>query len=310
MKVLVTGGCGFIGSHLVDALLAAGHEVALVDDRSRGRHRWLGTPAPRVFEQSILEPDALTAIVREVAPTAVYHLAADHYIPVCEADPGGAFRLNVGGTLEVVEACRAAGTVERFFFASTADVYGRMPYPHVEAEPANPSTVYGETKLVGEQILRRYRAGGHVDFAIMIGRIFNAAGTRETNPHFLPAMVEQVMAGKRTVEVGNLWPLRDFTDVVSMAQAIRALTEGVEGVDVVNVGSGAPVEVGEALAMLFEAGPDALDFVSVPEKQRPNDRPFLAPDVSALRRRLGWTCAPFGPETARALWDEAQAART
>jgi UDP-glucose 4-epimerase len=305
MSVVVTGGCGFVGSHLVDVLLASGAEVTVVDDRSRGRREWADAPRrPHLVELSILDEAALEAVFREVRPATVYHLAADHYLPACEAAPRATFKLNVDGTLNVIEAARAAGTVTAFYFASTGDVYGRTPFPNMEAEPANPSTIYGESKLLAELLLRRYWTNAGLPFAITVGRMFNAVGTGETSPHLVPSVVARAMSGTSTVQVGNLWPVRDFVDVTSMAEAIKALTETGRGFDVVNIGSGAPLTVRDALDILLAAAPMPLNLVSTPSEQRPDDRPFLAPEVGRLRGRLGWVCEPFGSATARAIWRE------
>jgi len=140
---------------------------------------------------------------------------------------------------------------------------------------------------------------------LTIGRIFNAAGRRETNPHLIPEVVKQIMQGKSVVEVGNLWPKRDFVDVDSMAEVIANLTLNSSGIELVNVGSGEVQEIGHVLELLKAAAPHPVDVVSVPERQRPNDRAFLCPDVARLKRLNGASAKPFSAGTARLLFAEA-----
>jgi UDP-glucose 4-epimerase len=121
----------------------------------------------------------------------------------------------------------------------------------------------------------------------------------------IPEVVRQIAEGKKVIEVGNLWPKRDFVDVDSMAQVIASLTLNASGIEVVNVGSGQVQEIGQVLEVLKAAAPRAVDVVSVAERRRPNDRPFLCPDVTRLRRLNGAPANPFSADTAKLLFAEA-----
>ncbi len=303
MKILVTGGCGFIGSHLVDVLLAGGHEVAILDNLSRGRFIWnAGGNRPELIQASILDRDATRNMFAKVRPEAVFHMAAHHYIPFCEKNPYEAFSTNVTGTLNVVDASLAAGSVRKFFLASTGDVYAPCGYAHRETDPPAPVYVYGETKLACEALLRRYKSSVGVGFDITLGRIFNAAGTRETNPHFLPEVVRQLESNVERLEVGNTWPVRDFVDVQSMAQAIHDITMRTQGIDLFNIGSGRAVTVQQALDILVEASGRKVKVVSVEARQRPNDRPYLCPAVDKITTALGYAPKSFDLAAAKAVW--------
>jgi UDP-glucose 4-epimerase len=310
MKVLVTGGCGFIGSHLVDGLIAAKHEVVIVDNLLRGRYLWDDFSAkPRLEVFDIEDHANLLRVFNEVQPHMVFHLAAHHYIPFCEKNPYEAFSTNVTGTLNVLDACSKTHSVQKFFYASTGDVYAPCGYAHREIDMVSPVYVYGETKLIGEQAVRRYKSSVGVPFDIVIGRLFNAAGSRETNPHFLPEVVRQLDAGVKVIEVGNTWPMRDFVDVRSMANRIQAITERIVGIDVFNIGSGKAQSVQHALDVLTEVHGQSVQVVSVDERKRPNDRPFLCPSVDKLSSILGAACKSFDAETARNIWAEPSATR-
>jgi len=302
-KALVTGGCGFIGSAVVDELLAQGHEVHVVDNLSLGKNHWAARAnAPTVHVRDILDFESLAAVFEQSRPEVVFHLAAHHYIPLCQRNPYEAYRLNVGGTLNVVELCRR-NSVRNLFFASTGDVYPPAFSPHREVDMVAPIYIYGHTKYLGEQICLKYLEAEQGGCNGVVGRIFNAAGPRETNPHLIPEVVRQIAEGKRVIEVGNLWPKRDFVDVGSMAKVIVGLTSGIAGVELVNIGSGVVQEIGEVLSILRDAAPHQVEIVSVPERQRPNDRPYLCPDVSRLRTLNGEAAKPFDRETARRIFE-------
>ena len=310
MTVVVTGGCGFIGSHLVDVLLERGERVVIIDNLSRGRYLWWEkSEKPVLVEASILDEAAVRSAFAEHRPRSVYHMAAHHFIPYCESNPYEAFTTNVQGTLNILDAAAASGSVEKAFFASTGDVYAPCSYPHRESDVPAPVFVYGETKLAAEAILRRYKSAGKAPFNIVIGQLFNAAGSRETNPHLLPEIVRQLAAGASVIEVGNTWPVRDFVDVRSMTRRIVELTERVEGLDIFNIGSGKSQSVEQALGAIVEALGRPSTILSVEHRKRPSDRAYLCPCVDKLVTVLGRAADAFGPETAKAIWAEPAATR-
>jgi UDP-glucose 4-epimerase len=303
-KVIVTGGCGFIGSALVDVLLALGHEVHVIDNMSLGKNHWKNSAQePRIHVEDILDPVRMEGIFSSVSPEIVFHLAAHHFIPFCESNPYEAYRLNVSGTLNVLESSRKAN-IEKFFFASTGDVYPPSFSPHREVDMVSPIYVYGHTKYLGEQVCIKYFETHLRESSLLIGRIFNAAGRRETNPHLIPEVVRQIAMGKKTIEVGNLWPKRDFVDVDSMAAVITNLTTKATGIEVINIGSGIVQEIGKVLDVLKARAPLPVEIVSVAERQRPNDRPFLCPDTSRLIRLNGAAAAAFSADTADRIFRE------
>ncbi len=306
MKVLVTGGCGFIGSALVEALLADNHDVHIIDNLSLGKDHWANPQVrarPNLHVLDILDYPKLDSVIGEVMPVVVFHMAAHHYIPLCEGNPFEAYRLNVSGTLNVLQACKNA-KVKAMFLASTGDVYPPTYSPHREVDLVSPIYVYGHTKYMAEQMCVKFFETMMSGSSLMIGRIFNAAGPRETNPHFIPEVVKQIRKGKKVIEIGNTWPKRDFVDVDSMAQSIMQLTLRSTGIDIVNVGSGVVQEIGQVLDMLRVASGKEVEFVSVPERCRPNDRPYLCPDVNRITRLIGAAPRPLSLDTARRIFAE------
>lgn len=304
-RYLVTGGCGFIGSAVVNCLLDRGQEVFVIDDLSVGKDRWQNAVLkPTLLVQDILDLDGCDRVFRDIKPQNVIHLAARHYIPWCEEHVYDAYALNVAGTLNVLECSRRHGTRD-FFLASTGDVYHPNFAPHREVDPTGPVYVYGHTKFMAEQLCMRYFESKNCFGTLLIGRLFNAAGPRETNPHLLAEVTRQIaQEGKREVEVGNLWPLRDYVDVDSMSAVIVDATAKLEGLEILNIGSGKAIEVRDALNIIASVLPFAVEFTSVPERQRCNDRPFLCPDTQRLRRTIGRAADPFSEDTARKIFAE------
>ena len=304
-RVLVTGGCGFIGSALVNKLLERNGEVLVLDDMSLGRNHWEhAVRKPALLKLDILDLRGCDEAVRDFAPTTIIHLAAHHFIPYCEEHAYEAYALNVQGTLHMLE-CARRHSVRRFFLASSGDVYPSNFVPHREVDPVAPMYVYGHTKMLAEQLCLRYFESKLQGSSVLIGRLFNAAGPRETNPHLLAEVTRQIAIDKKqSIEVGNLWPLRDYVDVESMAEAIIDTTAAIDGLDIVNFGSGQAVEVQEALRILTSVLPFRVEITSVAARQRPNDRPYLCPDPTRLRRAIGRTAAPFSENTARSIFAE------
>ena len=288
----VTGAAGYLGSHVVDALLARGTPVLAVDDFSVGRREYLAAhrdnPLFRLVEANVRNAPWMAALFREHRPAAVVHLAAIHYIPACNADPPRAVALNVHGTQCILTASRAAD-VEQFWFASTGDVYPTSNAPHREDDPPAPFAVYGLTKWVGEQLVGLESRQRPTD-RFVVGRLFNLYGPRETNPHFLPEVLGQLRANpSATLRLGSLWPRRDLVPVADAARAVVAsLDVAPPGLTTVNVATGVAVSMQQVLDLIGELRGRILSLETDPAKVRPVERPHLQADVSRLKALIGW----------------------
>jgi UDP-glucose 4-epimerase len=303
MRCLVTGGCGFVGSALVRRLLAESHEVVVVDDLSRGSRENLGPDQARVrvIEQDVTE--SLSRIFASFQPEAVFHLAALHFIPDCDADPARCLRVNVDGTRSVLEAAAALRNPVSLVLASSAAVYAPAEGAHQEQQDSlRPVDVYGYSKLWAEELAAEFAA--RTGIGVGIARLFNIFGPGETNAHFIPSLICQMKAGE-SVRLGNLSSKRDYVFVDDVADALLRLARyGGEGQSAtVNIGSGgayAGHEVVEALAAMAEAG---VAPVIDPSRLRPVDRPVLLADPTLAQKLLDWTPRTSLVDGLRAAWD-------
>lgn len=289
---LVTGAAGFLGSHVVEELLRRGYPVVAVDNLSGGRKDHLDPfrrdPRFRFEKRDVRNVTLLGELFERERPEAAIHLAALHFIPACEADPAAAESLNVGGTASLLGAARAAG-VERVWFASTGDVYAPAEAAHREDSPLGEFSVYGRTKRRGEELVAaeaRARPGA----SFVVGRLFNLYGPRETNPHVLPEILQQLRQRPNgPLRLGNTWPRRDLVPVADAARAaVESLERAPAGLTVVNVATGRASAVDEVIALVGELRGRRLIVEKDPGRVRPVERPVLQADVSRLRGLIGW----------------------
>jgi UDP-glucose 4-epimerase len=289
-SALITGGVGFIGSHLADRLLADGWTVTAVDNLAIGRRENIahlrGRSDFRFIPGDIVDREFLIETTRAFDVDTIFHLAAVHYIPFCNAHPYEAFRINALGTQAVADAAVANG-VTKVILASTSDVYAMKDLPFVESDPVDPYTVYGTTKLTAERILR-VTASMHERLSVSIARLFNVYGPRETNPHVLPAILDQLKSGSRTVKLGNLWPRRDFVYVTDVADALAGLMKVGSKFDVFNVGSGVATSIHDAVIAIVELLDQPVEAVVDPERVRPVERGCLHADISKITQTIPW----------------------
>ena len=288
-RVLVTGGAGFIGSHVVESLLDAdaGAEVLVVDNFSLGRREHLEQVAAS-GRLNVIDGDIRSAAdlhpVADFAPDAIFHMAALHFIPYCNAHPQEALDVNVLGLDAVIRAVRSA-PVKRFVFPSSGAIYGFGPDPWPETSPAMPDEIYGITKWMGEQVMARFSAD-RPEARTVIARLFNTYGPRETNPHVLPGIMKCLTEGK-PVELGNLWPQRDLIFVTDTAAALVASAAGDPGFETFNVGTGSGTTIQEMLHMIEKITGRPLEVRQVPEKMREGDGHLIS-DPRKLIDATGW----------------------
>lgn len=286
-RVLITGGAGFIGSALGKHLGRSGREVWVMDDLSFGLRDLAPVPEERFLRIDIRDRQAVHEAMLRVRPAKVLHLAAIHFIPYCNQHPVEAADININGTINVLDACAEARSVEQVFVASTAAVYPIAEGAMTEEHGTGPMDIYGITKLAAERIAGEFclRTG----IPTIVGRFFNAFGPNETNPHLIPEIQRQVRDGKRVLRLGNLDPKRDFIHTFDMARAMDALLgAGLSGFEVFNIGRGIEYSVREIVEAFERQLGESLSIEVDPSRVRKVERMHLLADVGKLKRITGW----------------------
>ena len=314
MRILVTGGAGYVGSISIERLLAAGHEVVVVDDLTTG-HRSAADGA-RLVEGSYADKPTLVALLERERIEALLHCAARSLVPESIVDPARYYRDNVTGGVALLEAVRTVG-IRRVVFSSTAAVYGMpsvTPIPEDAAlAPINP---YGETKRTFEAGLRWY--GSAYGLRSVALRYFNVAGASDRNgeshdpeTHLIPNVLAAAETGRPVTVFGTDYPtpdgtaVRDYIHVLDLADAHLAALEATDPVDprtsdpedpadvtrgravALNLGSAAGFSVREVLSAAERVV--GRPIPATPAPRRPGDPPILVAANEGAREVLGWT---------------------
>lgn len=317
MSVLVTGGAGYIGSHVVRSLCAAGHHVEVVDDLSRGDRRVVPEDVP-LHVLSVLDQGELARVMRRSAVTGVVHLAALKSVAESEGDPALYYRQNVGGMVSLVEACRQAG-VRWILLSSSAAVYGdavgdRIP----ESYPTEPTSAYGESKLACEWLLRRSGRAYGLRWGAL--RYFNVVGAAEPalgdtgTENLFPKVIAAMTSGEPPVIFGDDYPTRDGTcvrDFIHVADLAAAHTATVAALDagrseaIYNVGTGSGATVREVVESFRRLARTDLEPVVV--GRRPGDPAAVVADATKISYELGWKAERTAAEAVVDSWNASQA---
>jgi UDP-glucose 4-epimerase len=288
--MLVIGGAGFVGHHLVPHLLDRDHDVVVIDNLSRGSmERFgpaLGDARLQVVRGDVTDAVLVREIVAEVRPAVVFHLAALHFIPYCVAHPSETLLVNVVGTQLVLDALAPVPDA-RLVFASTADVYAPAERAHREDDPIATTNVYGASKRFCEELFEVARRRDPAR-RIVAARLFNVFGPGETNPHVLPDILAQLREGP-VLRLGNLEPRRDYVHARDVADALVRLAAYDGPATVFNVGTGIGTSVRELVDAVAAVLGQTIRVEQDPERVRPVERTSLVADVSRARRELGWS---------------------
>ena len=282
---VVTGGAGFIGSHLVDRLLTEGHDVTVLDNLAVGREQnlagALGTGHCGFHRVDIREPLELAPFFEDI--DTVYHLAALADIVPSIEKPAEYFTTNVDGTFNVVEAARKSG-VRKLIYAASSSCYG-IPdaYPTPEDAPIRPQYPYALTKYLGERIALHW--GRVYDVPTVSLRFFNVYGPRARTSGTYGAVfgvfLAQKLAGKPFTVVGDGTQTRDFTFVTDIVDALVAAAQSDLRDEILNLGSGGTYSVNELCRLL--GGP----IQHIPK--RPGEPDCTFADTTKVKRLLGWS---------------------
>jgi len=300
MRVMVTGGAGYVGSHAAKLLAASGHDVTIVDSLVEG-HRAAVGKLPLVVAD-LLERERIAALLQENRIEAVMHFAAFAYVGVSVTEPAKYYQNNIVGTLALLDAMRESG-VKRIVFSSTCATYGvPQRVPIGEDHPQNPINPYGFTKLAIERALADYSHAYGLGYAAL--RYFNASGSaadgsigedHDPETHLIPLVLGVALGQRERAEVfGTDYAtpdgtcIRDYIHVDDLARAHLAALEQLQPGDELklNLGTGRGASVKEVIDLCRE-----VTGHSIPTREtarREGDPPELVADPSAAKRVLGW----------------------
>ena len=295
MRLLVTGSGGFVGGHFVDYVHAEQpgvevHGVVL----PHGGVSWRAASGARVLEADLNDPAAAAAVVEEVRPAAILHLAGQSSVHLSWRDPGGTMRTNVLGIVHLLDAVRRQGLRPVVVVVGSAEEYGPVgpeEMPIREDTPLRPASPYAVSKVAQAALALLYGPAGGL--RVVLTRTFHHTGPGRGEGFAESSFARQIAeieAGRRpgVLKVGNLDAVRDFADVRDVVRAYWMLLERGEAGVAYNVCSGRGRPVRRLLDLLLEASGARIDVQLDPERLRPSDVPAQVGDPSRLRAATGW----------------------
>jgi len=308
MRALVTGGAGFIGSNLVDALLARGDTVTVVDDLSTGRRSNLEgalAAGAELAELDIREAGALAELLARAKPEIVFHLAAQIDVRKSLADPAFDAAVNVGGTANLLEAMRGAGSPRIVFVSTGGAIYGEgagKALPLDESAPIEPFSAYGQSKFAAEGYLALYeRLYGLSGVSLRLGNVYGPRQDPLGEAGVIAIFCGRLRAGERPTVFGDGRQTRDYIYVGDVVEAaLAAAGSGASGP--INIGSGVETDVLELAARLAEIeGSEGFEPEFAPPRAGEVQR--IALDASRAERELGWRATTSVAEGLRLTLD-------
>lgn len=285
-KVLVAGGAGFLGSHIVDRLIEDGHSVFVLDDLSAtgGSERYVDKKAQLVVDDvRMVGPDIFSDHVQPF--DAVINLVAQPFIPYGTDDPETTASINVCGTSHLLRLI----STKWFIQWSSSEVYGSAQTPKMtESHPISPQSFYAATKFMQEVMVREFCEAKHVPWTVI--RSFNSFGPRETHPYVIPEIIRQAVTG--TIEIGNQTAKRDFIYVEDLARAVSALVAcgwACAGGRILNLATGEDHAVYEIIEVVRRVLECEFNVVECRDRLRSNDVSRLTGDASTFSKLTGWS---------------------
>ncbi|MEJ6396215.1 UDP-glucose 4-epimerase GalE [Gymnodinialimonas sp. 2305UL16-5] len=316
MKILITGGAGYVGSACLRHMAAQGHEVVAYDNLTMGHAAAVGSH--KLVQGDIADTDTLTQTLKDFGADAVMHFAAATYVGESVENPDFHYGNNIAGTRSLLNAMRAAD-VDRMLFSSTCATYGMTDSPTMsETTPQEPFSPYARTKLAVEWMIRDFAHAYGLGFTLL--RYFNAAGADEGGAHgedhkpenhLIPLVLQTALGQRDKIMVfGEDYPtpdgtcIRDYIHTADLAQAHRLAIEATtpDTAEVFNIGTG----IGQSVKEIISACEKVVGY-AIPQElteRRPGDPPRLVADPTKLKTQLGWEPAYTDIEkTIATAWD-------
>lgn len=287
MKLLITGGAGFIGSAIVKELKDEFNEIFVYDNLSFGNRKYIDISDRHFFLADVRNASQINATFSAIEPDMVLHLAALHFIPYCNEHPFEAADTNIRGTINVLDSCKNIKSIRKVVFASTAAVYPITNEAVSEDHDLLPLDIYGLSKLTGEHLCKEFYLETGID--TIVCRFFNAFGPNETNPHLIPEIEKQLRNGLRTIKLGNLSPKRDYIHTYDMASAMKHLLKLQNtGYNIYNLGRGIEYSVVEIVEAFERQLNEKISIEIEPSRVRKVERAHLLADVTKIIEETGW----------------------
>lgn len=295
MRILVTGAGGFVGTHLVQALLAAGENEVFANVYSKPGDLATLLQGGSIIPADLTDYDATVNLIKTTRPNLIYHLASLSVVHNSGKDAGKILTNNVALQYNLLEAVRLYTPQARVVVISSGNVYGNADPKYIpmnEATPLLPLNPYAVSKLNQEFLALEYHLAHALDIVIL--RPFNHTGAGQTTDFIVPMLGQQFVAIRRgeqapTIQVGNTESKRDFTDVRDMCQAYLLAGKLAVAGEVYNIGSGVGVSVGEIISTYEELTGTKVTVEVDQTKVRSSDVPILVADSTKFRELTGWS---------------------
>ena len=285
-EILVTGGCGFIGSEIVKQLSLIGANITIIDNLSSGKEKYIqGLSNVKLITADLLDDDAVKSAVKD--KEYVINNAALPFIPDSYYLPKKFFDVNVNATISLALSVIKEKKVKRFVHISSSEIYGTAKYvPMDENHHTTPQSTYAVSKLAGERVIFTMHKEHNLPAVII--RPFNSFGPNITQPYIIPEIISQIMKGD-VVKLGNLNAKRDLTYVSDTAKGIilSLVKEGVIG-EVINVGSQRSYSIKDLVNLISEIMGKKVSIEIDPSRFRPYDVDSLVCNFERANRLLGW----------------------
>lgn len=278
-KILITGGLGFVGNEVVRQLKSTKNEIYIIDNKNR-----IAPDIGDILDQKILQIDItnkneIFEAFNSIKPDYVIHLAAIHFIPECNDNPSRTLDVNVVGTQNLLEASKL-NKIKGFIMASSGAIYGDSDDFLTESESKiAPVDIYGLSKLFCEKISDLYKD----HFPVTLVRLFNVYGPRETNPHIIPEIINQLRLSN-TLNLGNIDTFRDFIHVVDVAKNfIQLVSNNLSGINIVNLGTSEAHSIRELIDIFSEKTNRDIKIKIDSKRFRISDKVVQKADITKLK---------------------------
>lgn len=293
-KILVTGADGFIGSHLVEALVRSGYSVkAFVLYNSFNSWGWLDDSPKEIIDEievfagDIRDPNGVKAAMTGCA--SVYHLAALIGIPYSYHSPDTYVDTNIKGTLNILQAARDIG-ISRLVHTSTSEVYGTAKFvPITEEHPLQGQSPYSASKIGADQLAHSFFTS--FELPVITIRPFNTYGPRQSARAIIPSIISQVASGKTEISIGSISPTRDFNFISDTVSGFMAAMDAERAIgEVINIGSNYEISIGDLVNLVASLMGKNLILIHKEERFRPKNSEVerLWADNSKAKRLIGW----------------------